>query len=86
MATNNGEDDQANEKNEELRREYHDLQNKISRCDINATEGLDIANEKLERVSRLFLTASICCHSLRDGFSLISFKNSSISLECDRIC
>jgi len=52
MATNNGEDDQANEKNEELRREYHDLQNKISRCDINATEGLDIANEKLERVQR----------------------------------
>jgi len=50
MATQNGGvDEQANE---ELRREYHDLQNKITRNDINASQGLDIANEKLDRVQR----------------------------------
>lgn len=51
MATQNGGvDEQANE---ELRREYHDLQNKITRNDINASQGLDIANEKLDRVRKL---------------------------------
>ena len=49
MATENGENDQAND---ELRREYHDLQNKIMCSEIGASEGLDIANEKLDRVQR----------------------------------
>jgi len=59
MATENGENDQAND---ELRREYHDLQNKITRSEIGASEGLDIANEKLDRVQRpqeAFLDAKI---------------------------
>ena len=59
MATENGENDQANK---ELQREYHDLQNKITRSEIGASEGLDIANEKLDRVQRpqeAFLDAKI---------------------------
>ena len=62
MATQNGGvDEQANE---ELRREYHDLQNKITRNDINASQGLDIANEKLDRVRKL----------VKMGYSL-TFRN-----------
>ena len=59
MATENGKNDQANN---ELWREYHDLQNKITRSEIGASEGLDIANEKLDRVQRpqeAFLDAKI---------------------------